>query len=159
MWTTFAKLTILAGLSLFIQSGLASAQIFQWTDPRGVIHFTDNPQSISDSIRSLPTFTIRRDLVTKNNPPAETFAPLPALADPNTTNQSDTAPNQAETTLETYAPSEVNTVVVSNANSRPANIHRCKFGNCKPAFRPNFDNRQYIHPSVFDGGPRSRVRR
>ena len=77
MWTTFAKLTILAGLSLFIQSGLASAQIFQWTDPRGVIHFTDNPQSISDSIRSLPTFTIRRDLVTKNNPPAETLPLFP----------------------------------------------------------------------------------
>jgi hypothetical protein len=52
MWTTFAKLVILAGLSLFIQSSPASGQIFQWTDPKGVIHFTDNPYSISESIRT-----------------------------------------------------------------------------------------------------------
>jgi len=53
MWTTFTKLMILGGLSLLIQSSLASAQIFQWTDSEGVIHFTDNPYLISESIRSL----------------------------------------------------------------------------------------------------------
>ena len=80
MWTTFTKLMILGGLSFLIQSSLASAQIFQWTDSEGVMHFTDNPYLISESIRSLPTFTVRRDLDTKNNPLAETFVPLPALA-------------------------------------------------------------------------------
>jgi hypothetical protein len=158
MWTTFTKLMILGGLSLLIQSSLASAQIFQWTDSEGVIHFTDNPYLISESIRSLPTFTVRRDLDTKNNPSAETFVPLPALADPSAINQSDTAPNQTESTVVRYAPQEVN-IVASNSSLQRANIHPCKFGNCKPAFRPNFDNRQYIHSSVFDGGSRSRVRR
>ena len=103
------------------------------------MHFTDNPYSISESIRSLPTFTVRRDLDTKDNPSAETFAPLPALPDSSATNQSDTATNQKEATVVTYAPQEVN-IAVSNSNSRPANIHRCKFDNCKPAFRPNFDD-------------------
>jgi hypothetical protein len=152
MWKTFAKLTILAGLSPLIQSSLASAQILQWTDSKGVIHFTDNPYLISESIRSLPTFTVRRDLDTKNNPSAEISAPLPALADSIATNRLDTGPNQTETSVETYAPQEVN-IVVSNSNLQQANARPCKFINCKPVFRPNFDDRHYIHPSVFDGGP------
>jgi uncharacterized protein DUF4124 len=52
IWTTVGKIMALAGLSLLMESSIASAQIYQWTDVKGVIHFTDNPYSIPESIRT-----------------------------------------------------------------------------------------------------------
>ena len=52
IWTTVGKIMALAGLSLLMETSIASAQIFQWTDVKGVIHFTDNPYSIPESIRN-----------------------------------------------------------------------------------------------------------
>ncbi len=49
MWTTIGKIMALAGLSLLGETSIASRQIFQWTDVKGIIHFTDNPDSIPDS--------------------------------------------------------------------------------------------------------------
>ena len=43
MWTTIGKIMAVAGLSLLVETSIASGQIFQWTDVKGIIHFTDNP--------------------------------------------------------------------------------------------------------------------
>ena len=43
MWTPIGKIMALAGLSLLGETSIASGQIFQWTDVKGIIHFTDNP--------------------------------------------------------------------------------------------------------------------
>ena len=59
IWTTVGKIMALAGLFLLIESSIASAQIFQWTDVKGIIHFTDNPYSIPESIRNSSKTWIR----------------------------------------------------------------------------------------------------
>jgi hypothetical protein len=57
----------LAGLSLLMETSIASAQIFQWTDVKGVIHFTDNPYSIPESIRNSSALIVRKDMDTKKH--------------------------------------------------------------------------------------------
>ena len=156
IWTTVGKIVALAGLSLLIESSIASAQIFQWTDVKGIIHFTDNPYSIPESIRNSSALIVRKDMDTNSHSSSVTsFEPLPAVEISSATNPSD----PIATTVVTYAPQEVIVVVNSNLGQQP-NIHPCKFGsNCKPAFRPDFTDRRYIHPSVFDGGSHRYIRR
>jgi Domain of unknown function (DUF4124) len=61
---TVIKIMALAGLSLLMETSIASAQIFQWTDVKGVIHFTDNPYSIPESIRNTSALIVRKDMDT-----------------------------------------------------------------------------------------------
>ena len=158
IWTTVGKIVALAGLSLLMESSIASAQIFQWTDVKGIIHFTDNPYSIPESIRNSSALIVRHDLDVKSQAPKVTPVPL---ATPSALNQPEEETYQIGTAVATYAPqevNEVNMVVVETSDSRRPATPPCKFGsNCKPAFRANFDNRQYIHPSVFDGGSRQYI--
>ena len=156
--TTVAKIMALAGLSLLMGTSIANAQIFQWTDVKGVIHFTDNPHSIPESIRNSSALIVRKDMDTKSRSSVATFDPLPAAEISSATNPLDADPKPIATTVVTYAPQEV--IVVVNSNSGQPNLHPCNFGNhCKPAFRPDFTDRRYIHPSMFDGGSRRYVRR
>ncbi len=84
MWTTIGKIMALAGLSrgfrallLLGETSIASGQIFQWTDVKGIIHFTDNPDSIPDSNSS--ALIVRKDMDTKSRSRTTTFDPLPAV--------------------------------------------------------------------------------
>ena len=72
IWTTVGKIMALAGLSLLMESSIASAQIFQWTDVKGVIHFTDNPYSIPESIRNSSALIVRKDMDTNSHPSSVT---------------------------------------------------------------------------------------
>ena len=149
MWTTIGKITILAGLSLLVETSMASAQIFQWTDPKGVINFTDNAYSIPESIRNSPALIVRKDMATKSPSSVTTFDPLPAAETSGATSPLGAEPKSIATPVVTYVPQEV--IVVVNSDSRQPNAHPCKFGNnCKPVFRPGFADRRYIHPSVFE---------
>ncbi|HEX4988337.1 MAG TPA: hypothetical protein VFW91_06150 [Candidatus Binatia bacterium] len=158
IWPTVIKIMALAGLSLLMETSIASAQIFQRTDVKGVIHFTDNPYSIPESIRNSSALIVRKDLDTKSHSAVTTFDALRAAEVSSTTNSLDADPKPIATTVVTYAPQEV--IVVVNPNSGQPSVHPCNFGsNCKPAFRPDFTDRRYIHPSVFEGGSRRYVRR
>ena len=111
IWTTVGKIVALAGLSLLIESSIASAQIFQWTDVKGIIHFTDNPYSIPESIRNSSALIVRKDMDTNSHSSSVTsFEPLPAVEISSATNPSD----PIATTVVTYAPQEVIVVVNSN---------------------------------------------
>jgi hypothetical protein len=59
IWTLVGKIIALAGLSLLLATSIATAQIFQWTDVKDVIHFTDNPYSIPESIRNSSALIVR----------------------------------------------------------------------------------------------------
>jgi Domain of unknown function (DUF4124) len=158
MWTAIGKLIALAGLLLLVETSIASGQIFQWTDVKGVIHFTDNPHSIPESIRNSSALIVRKDMVSNSHSSVTATAPLPAAEISGTKNPLDAEREPLATTVVTYAPQEV--IVVVNSNSGQPNLHPCNFGNhCKPAFRPDVTDRRYIHPSVFDGGSRRYVRR
>jgi Domain of unknown function (DUF4124) len=115
IWTTVGKIMALAGLSLLMETSIASAQIFQWTDVKGVIHFTDNPDSIPESIRNSSALIVRKDMDTKSHCWVTTFDPLPAAEISSATNLLDADPKPIATTVVTYAPQEV--IVVVNSNS------------------------------------------
>ena len=68
-----------AGLLFSVQASEAGSQIFQWTNTKGVIHFTDNPYSIPESVRNSSALIVRKDLDTKNNPSIDTSEPFAAL--------------------------------------------------------------------------------
>ncbi len=153
MRTTLARLTALAGLLLLLEAGSATAQIFQWTDAKGVIHFTDNPYAIPAPIRNSPSLIVRKDLETGSHSPPAAFEARSVPENSSATIVSDANPEPTEPTA-IAAPQEVNIVVV-NSNLRPPSNHGCNSGgNCKPSIRPYFTDRRYIHPSVFDGSSR-----
>jgi len=158
IWPTVIKIMALAGLSLLMKTSIASAQIFQWTDVKGVIHFTDNPYSIPESLRNSSALIVRKDMDTKKHSSVTIFDPLRAPEISSATSPFDADSKPIATTVVTYPPQEV--IVVVNSNLQQPNVHRCNFGsNCKPAFRPDFTDRRYIHPSVFEGGSRRYARR
>lgn len=158
IWITVIKIIGLAAFCLLIQTAGASAQVFQWTDEKGTLHFTDNAHRIPESIRNSSALIIRNDLDVKSQAPKAIPLPLAAPATPSALHPSDEETYQIGNTLATDAPQEMNIVVVGDSNSRPPATPPCKFGsNCKPVFRGSFDNRQYIHPSVFDGGSRQYI--
>jgi hypothetical protein len=158
MWITISKLVGLAVFCLLLQTRGAGAEIYQWTDAKGTLHFTDNPHWIPESVRNSPTLIVRKDLEVKRTSPEIAPPPLPAAIPSRALERS-----EGETVRETaYVVEEVNEtnnviVVVGNSPSR-GHAHPCGFsGKCGPVFRANFADRQYIHPSVFDGGSRQYI--
>lgn len=146
---------VLFAVLWFCPTGLA-AQIFQWTDSRGVIHFTDNLERVPEPVRGSPKLVVRTEADLKaesfqafgSEPPGEETqaaepwapeAPYPAEPEP---------PQTPMPTLH-YNP-QYFTIVVNSAVRKPRREH--------PTFRPSFDDRRFIHPSVFDGSPRQYVR-
>ena len=155
IWITVTKLIGLGAFFLLMETTGASAQIFQWTDAKGTLHFTDNAHRIPESIRNTSALIVRKDLDVKSQAPKATPAPL---ATPSALHQPHEETYPTGTDVVTNAPQEINMVAVEISDSRPPATTPCKFGsNCKPVFRPNFNDRQYIHPSVFDGGSRQYI--
>jgi Domain of unknown function (DUF4124) len=145
-------------LALFISSPAAASVIYQWTAPDGVLHFTDNSNLVPEWARKSPSFIVRNDL--------ETTAPdLPQLRQmsaeppvrPEVARVAEPMPVTSEPITTIYAPQDV-TIIVVNSDKRHFKKDPCKFGApCAPVFRPDFNNRQYIHPSVFNGGSRQYI--
>lgn len=137
--------------------GDVRGEVFQWTDARGVIHFTDNIYSVPDQIRRSPDLIVRTDLEVSGDTPAAEESPAdespsPAPEPPrNTEEEAAAAPTPV---IVSYEPQPVTIIVV---NSRVSVPKKKPCPGCKPAIRPDFQNRRYVHPSVFDGGPRQFV--
>jgi len=135
---------------------LLKAQVFQWTDPRGVIHFTDNASSIPESIKGSTRLIVRTDMRPTNESIETTPAAVESFEEP--TVQAEPAPSEPQPAktpapIIHYNPQQVTIVVVNTVVRRPKRKCFLPEG-CKPVFRPSFDDRRFIHPSVFDGGSR-----
>jgi Domain of unknown function (DUF4124) len=134
----------------------AQAQVFQWTDPRGVLHVTDNPYSVPESVRNSSSLIVRTDWHSVSRTAAERPDPPPAPVQPDETSQSESYGTQLPAPQITYAPTELNIVVVNRARFHKKDPCRAA-GGCKTVFRPDFTNRRYVHPSVFTGGSRQYI--
>ena len=56
------KLTVyLLAISLPVAALVRAADVYQWTDSRGVIHFTDDLYAVPESIRRSEQLVIRKD--------------------------------------------------------------------------------------------------
>lgn len=138
------------------------ADLYQWTDGRGVVHFSDNPQAVPKKIRDSAEVKVRKDFFSAA--PEFFTAPKKPLEVPLSASKAD-APGAQEPAATAPAPGidapPVTTVVVINNaghQHRLARHHPCRGEPCAPAFRPDFNQRQYIHPSAFSGGARQYIR-
>jgi hypothetical protein len=153
------RLSILATLLIILgslPSRLAEAQVFQWTDAKGVLHVTDNPYSIPTSVRNSPLLIVRTDWHSVSAPLAQKSDPPPAPVEPGETAEAENYGRQALPPQIVYVPQELNIVVVKRAGFHKKNPCRTA-GECKSVFRPDFTNRRYVHPSVFTGGSRQYI--
>jgi hypothetical protein len=157
MIATVKRLGLVTGLTLLLSSPVPAGEIYQWTDLNGVVHFTDNLNLVPDIARNSSSLIVRRDLSTNASPLVEVKPispePLPH-PEPGRTLQS--MSDQPEVPPVLYAPQEVTIVVVNSGHPHPGK-HLCLHCKPKPIFRPDFNNRQYIHPSVFSGGSRQYI--
>lgn len=109
---------------------------------------------------TLPGLTVRRNYLTDSEPANAAQPPAPpsraeTVAEPPAESLSpSTAP---ERSVFNYAPQQT-TIIVVNANPRHRERNPCAGNNhCPAAFRPNFNDRRYVHPSVFNGGSRQYI--
>lgn len=138
-------------------------EVYQWVDGRGVIHFTDNLHSVPGPVRGSPGLIIREDIDSSGSGeifliPDENvvFEPVGQPQD-----REAVAPPEPEKAAPPtnifYSPQQ--TIVVINSTVIHPRKRACRTpGGCQGAFRPNFNDRRYIHPSVFDGGSRQYIR-
>ena len=143
---------------------LASAEFFQWTDSRGTIHLTDNLHSVPEDVRGSPGLIIRRDLDVTGGSSGISIQPENRSEESPSQPKSPEVVSPPEPEQKTVAPPNINysvqqtTIVVINSIVNHSRRHPCPGSEgCQGVFRPNFDDRRYIHPSVFNGGSRQYV--
>lgn len=151
------QLPFFSWLFLLIFAPSAAGELFQWTDFRGTIHFTDNFLSVPDAARKSSEFLIRNDWGDARQVPFQ-FAPEPLSTEPapkapvpETPRPPGAKPNQV-TQIVHYNPQHITIVQVTNIVRRrePKPV-------TPPTAKRNFDDRQYIHPSVFGSGPQQYI--
>lgn len=141
--------------------GSSRAEVFQWTDSRGVIHFTDNPSTIPEAVKGSPRLITRTDLdsakESMETPPASGPAAEEPALEPEPA-PAPTIPDMAKVPPPivhyNYNPQHFTIVVVNSALRRPKKGDCASPQGCRGIFRPSFDDRRFIHPSAFDAAPR-----
>ena len=153
---------ILLWVLFLLSPAVLNAQVFQWTDGRGVIHWTDSLDSVPEPVRASPSLIVRQDLDMKRRVPgisnqSEHIAaePTPAPKTPEAVIPPESEQKMvASPNITYYSPQQTNIVVINSVVHHPRK-HLCPSPQgCQGVFRPNFDDRRYIHPSVFNGGTR-----
>lgn len=152
---------ILLWVLFLLSPAVLNAQVFQWTDGRGVIHWTDNPYSVPESLRGSPSLIIRRDFGATGRPLEISIQPENAVEEPPLQPRPLEIVGAPEAEQKTVAPPTIHynsqylNIVVVNSVTLPPRKHPCSISkSCQGVFRPNFDDRRYIHPSAFNGGTR-----
>ncbi|MGH7833759.1 MAG: DUF4124 domain-containing protein [Candidatus Binatia bacterium] len=140
------------GLSVPVQ-----AEIFQWTDSKGTIHFTDDYYRVPPSLKGSGRLIIRRDL--PSGGPAfrvgEEEAGLDAAKTQEPPLEQELGP--APAAVVSYDSHDIQ-VVVNSFGSLSSSKHCLATERCRPRARFDFNDRRYVHPSVFDNTHEPRVR-
>lgn len=144
------QLPFFTWLFLLIFAPSAAGELFQWTDLQGTIHFTDNFLSVPESARRSSDFMIRRDWGTRELTAQSTSEPLSTEPAPNLPRPETRRPPEAKsdpiTQLTYYHPQNITIVQITKI------VHK-KNPNLPAAVTRSFDDRRFIHPSVFSGSP------
>lgn len=152
-------------LFFWIPPVFSSGEVYQWRDPRGVIHFTDNFYSVPEALKDSPRLIIREDLEVKGrfsevSTPTQIARQKPILKPeaPSAVKLPEPEPVKAVPPIIDDSQHFTTTVVVVNSIVGRPKRKRCLIrAGCKPFFQPNFNDRRYIHPSVFSGGSRQYI--
>jgi hypothetical protein len=134
----------------------AQAEIFQWTDSKGTIHFTDDYDRVPPSVKGSDRLIIRSDLPSNANAQSvtEEESSLDAAKAQETPLEQESSP--APATVVSYDSRDIQVIVISAFGNRRG-TKPCGVNGCRSRVRFNFNDRRYVHPSVFDR-PRPYVR-
>jgi hypothetical protein len=146
--------TVLILLALGL-SAQAQAEIFQWTDSKGTIHFTDDYDRVPPLLKGSDRLIIRSDLPSGSPtfPAREEEARLDAIK-PQEPPEPESSPAPA---AGVYNDSRDIQVVVNSFGNLNGGKHCLVPKSCRSQARFDFNDRRYIHPSVFDKRPKPRV--
>ena len=150
-----SKLVAIAWMVFFLPAPGLGSEIFQWTDSSGVIHFTDDYYATPVALRGTPDLIVRTDLGRQQfvEPQTVSGTAVQERWVTNTEIQGQSS-RYADLNSDNFEPAQ-NVIVVVN-DSLPANP--CLHG-CRVRFKPDFNDRQYIHPSVFNAPARQSIHR
>ncbi len=153
--------TTLCFLTLF-SPAYAPAEVYQWIDARGVIHLTDNLHSVPEAVRGSPDLVIRKEIDTSGSgeilltPDRNVvFEPVPQPQSRDAVTPSESEKPAAPVNI-VYSPQQT-VVVINSTVAHPRKRGCLSPEGCQGTFRPNPNDRRYIHPSVFSGGSRQYV--
>jgi hypothetical protein len=152
-------MTMRLSIFLLLALGLsapAQAEIFQWTDSKGTIHFTDDYDRVPPSLKGSDRLIIRSDLPSgaptfparEEEARRDAFKPQQPLEP-----ESSSAPATG-----VFHDSQDIQVVVNSFGSLNSGKHCLVPKSCRARARFDFNDRRYIHPSVFDNTLQPRVR-
>jgi len=147
----------LACLLLWVSPVFSIGEVYQWTDPSGVINFSDNLNSVPETLRESPQLIVRRDFFvheTLANPAAQQYDPQESRFEPAAPQSH---PVEFNPTI-IYSPQTTTNIVVVNSGirrvrRRPFPVHR----HHGPSFERKFKGRQYIHPEAHSGRRRQYI--
>jgi Domain of unknown function (DUF4124) len=155
----------LLGFFLLMRSLALGADLFQWTDAAGVIHFTDSFNSVPESVRPSPSLIIRTGFFSPAAPLAvkqlSIEQPEAIMSEPACDSQ--LIANNSGPTLVPDAPQKT-IVVVNSIAQRPIKPLPCLGGSCNHVFHHRFNDPRHVHqrpfgvgtPTSILGGQRSR---
>jgi Domain of unknown function (DUF4124) len=132
-----------------------AGEVYQWFDSTGGIHFTDDYYATPVALRGTPDLIVRTDLGRQQfvEPQTVSGTAVQQRWVTNTENQGQSS-RYADLNSDNFEPAQ-NVIVVVN-DSLPTNP--CHHG-CRVRFKPDFNDRQYIHPSVFNAPARQYIHR
>jgi hypothetical protein len=153
-------MTMRSSILVLLAVGLsvpAQAEIFQWTDSKGTIHFTDDYDRVPPSLKGSDRLIIRSDLPSGGS----TFrvGEKEAGFDAAKTREPplEHEPGPAPAAVVSYDSHDIQVVVNSFVSLRAGK--QCLVPErCRPRARSDFNDRRYVHPSVFDSTLEPRVR-
>ena len=147
----------MVSLLLWVSPAFSIGEVYQWTDPRGVIHFSDNLNSVPVALWESPQLIVRRDLFVH-----ETLAgPAAQQQYPQESRFAPTVPQSHPVEFNPsiiYSPQTTTNIVVVNSGirrvrKRPFPVHR----HHGLSFERKFKGRQYIHPEAHSGRRRQYI--
>jgi len=131
--------------------------VYQWTDPSGVINFSDNLDSVPEALRESPQLIVRRDLFvheTPVDPAGQQAYPQESRFDPIAP---PSHPIEFNPTI-IYSPQTTTNIVVVNSGIR--RVRRRPFPVHRPhglSFGRKFKGRHYIHSEAHSGRRRQYI--
>ena len=143
-------------LLLWVSPAFSIGEVYQWTDPSGVLNFSDNLNSVPEALRESPQLIVRRDLFiheTATDPAAQQAYPQETRIE-----QTEPQPHPVEfNQTNIYNPPTTSIIVVNSGfrrvRKRPFPVYRPH----GPSFGRKLKGRQYIHPEAHSGRRRQYI--
>ncbi len=144
---------------LLLWVATASSQVidvYQWTDSKGVINFTDNFKLVPEALRDSPQLIVRKDLFIYDPPPLPATQQVYPQKSGFESTKPEPYPVQYRPTIN-YSPEPSTVIVVNSGFRRVRKRHFPSYGHHRRSFAETSKGQQYIHPEAHSGQRRQYI--